>query len=284
MMAAERGASANTVGAYRRDLEFLAETIPCDITKCGKQHIEAILKNFSHDLSPRTIARKISSYRQYFNFLQEEGVRDDNPTAKIPLPKQPKPLPKFLSAADIRTLLDSVAEENSANAKRLYALIALLHATGLRVTELVTLKLTAVERMIKSGEPLLQVRGKGNKERLVPVSPQALAALKDYLDIRESNSDYLFPSRSKAGHLTRQNFAVSLKNAAVKAGLDSTKISPHVLRHSFATHLLSGGADLRLIQQLLGHADISTTEIYTHIKPEQMKTLVDKHHPLSDKS
>ncbi len=282
MMAAERGASLNTIAAYRRDLNYLDEFLPCDITKCQKPHLEKLLASFSGDLSPRTIARKISTFRQFFNFLQEEGTRDDNPTAKIPLPKQPKPLPKFLSAAEIRQLLDSVAEENTVTAKRLYALIALLHATGLRVTELVTLKFTAVEQMIKSGEPLLQVKGKGNKERIVPVSSQALMALKGYLDSRNSKSDYLFPSGSKQGYVTRQNFAVSLKKAATKAGLDATKVSPHVLRHSFATHLLSGGADLRLIQQLLGHADISTTEIYTHIKPEKMKALVENHHPLAD--
>lgn len=283
MMAAERGASANTIAAYRRDLEGLEAALSAKFDKCTQKQLERAIGKLGAELSPRSLARKISSFRQFFGFLQEEGARADNPAARIPLPKQPKSLPKFLSAQEVKQLLETVAAEDSNASVRLYALIALLFATGLRVSELVTLKLAAVDRMVKSGEPLLQVRGKGNKERLVPVNPQALAALKAYLDLREGKSPWLFPSRSKEGHLTRQNFALLLKEAALKAGLDPDKVSPHVLRHSFATHLLSGGADLRLIQQLLGHSDITTTEIYTHLKPEKMKSLVEKHHPLADK-
>ncbi len=283
MMAAERAASVNTLEAYKRDLIALEESVSGSLEQCSMKAIERQVASFYAELSPRSIARKISTYRQFFGFLQEENLRADNPAMAIPLPKQPKSLPKFLSAQEVRKLLDTVAEEQSPMAIRLYALIALLHATGLRVTELVTLKLLAVERMIKSGEPLLQVIGKGNKERLVPVNEQALQALKAYLEVRkQTKSPYLFPSSSKEGHLTRQNFAISLKKMATKAGLDASKVSPHVLRHSFATHLLAGGADLRLIQQLLGHADITTTEIYTHLKPELMKALVEGFHPLSD--
>lgn len=281
MMAAERGVAANTLAAYERDILQLLTLLGDSLPKADSSRLLQASATLNRGLSPRTIARKISSYRQFYGYLQDEGIRADNPALEIPMPKQPKSLPKFLTAAQIRQLLDVIAEENTAASTRLYALVALLHATGLRVSELVTLKLTAVERMIKSGEPLLQVVGKGNKERLVPVNSQALTALQRYLEQRDSESLYLFPSRSKAGHMTRQNFAVSLKRAAAKAGLDAQQVSPHILRHSFATHLLSGGADLRLIQQLLGHADISTTEIYTHIKPEKMKQLVEQHHPLA---
>ena len=282
-MAAERAASANTLAAYKRDLIALEEALSSPLERGSAKAVEKIVSGFHPEFSPRTIARKISTYRQFFGFLQEENIRADNPAMAIPLPKQPKPLPKFLSASQVRALLDAVAEDRSAASIRLYALIALLHATGLRVTELVTIKLSAVEQMINSGEPLLQVMGKGNKERLVPVNVQALDALQAYLEVRKQmKSPYLFPSTSKDWHLTRQNFAISLKKMAGKAGLDASKVSPHVLRHSFATHLLAGGADLRLIQQLLGHADITTTEIYTHLKPEQMKALVEQYHPLAD--
>jgi integrase/recombinase XerD len=282
MMVAERAAAKNTVAAYRRDLQLMAENSSVPLYKVDYPALEKLVNSNSAELSASSRARKISCLRQFYSYLQDENIREDNPALSLSLPKQKKSLPKFLTAEQISQLLNSIQENQDFASIRLYALIALLHATGLRVSELLELKTSAVMAMIRSGEPLLRVKGKGGKERIVPVNPTALQALKNYLENVLEDSEWLFPSRSKSGHLTRQNFAIMLKKAATNAGLDATQISPHVLRHSFATHLLSGGADLRLIQQLLGHADITTTEIYTHLKPEAMKQLVEQHHPLAD--
>ena len=283
---AERGASHNTVEAYQRDLIQLSQQIRADFKSCQTPQMERAVRAICSDLAESSHARKLSSYRQFFVFLQEEGVRQDNPVRAIPMPKQKKKLPHYLTAEQIRDLLAVVEGSDDSKAIRLYAMISLLHATGVRVSELLTLKMASMHRLLKSGEPILQVKGKGGKERLIPVHEHAVKALKRYLEIRaemvKEKSNWLFPSRGKLGHITRQNFAVALKQIAIEAGIAPSQISPHILRHSFATHLLKGGADLRLIQQLLGHADITTTEIYTHLQWEGMKELVEKHHPLGD--
>ncbi len=283
MMAAERGALKNTLDAYRRDLKFLALELKNSVNDCNQAEIEMVLRTLSVQQSPRTIARKLSCYRQFFSFLIDENIRNDNPALRIPLPKIPQTLPQFLNAEQIRQMIDVLESKNTSASRRLLALISLLYATGLRVTEMLTLKRKAVQEMLQSQEPLLRVLGKGNKERIVPVTAQALKALRNYLVDCDPQALWLFPAKTKAGHLTRQHFARMLKQAGLEAGLDADALSPHVLRHSFATHLLKGGADLRLIQQLLGHSDISTTEIYTHIQPERMKALLEKHHPLAEK-
>lgn len=288
MLLAERNASNHTLEAYRRDVQQLADYRKTNLLNCDQARIENFLDKECCMLSPRTRARKISSLRQFFNFLQDENERADNPAINLIMPKQPKSLPKFLSGDEMARLLESIRKDQTDEAIRLNALVSLLYATGLRVSELLSLPLSAINRIEKSGEPLLYIKGKGNKERIVPVSVKARQAVQEYLKIRKlfipksvGSSKWLFPSRSKQGYMTRQNFALMLKQAAVMAGFDSNRVSPHTLRHSFATHFLANDADLRLIQQLLGHSDITTTEIYTHLKPDKMKQLVETHHPLA---
>jgi len=278
MMVAERGASANTIEAYSRDLsEFAAyakrhrlafETIE-------KPAIEKYITTLGKsDLSAKTIARRISSIRQFFHFLYSEDIRKDDPATNIDSPKQTRSLPKSLSKDDIEKLITQARDYNDI---RLVAILELLYASGLRVSELVTLPLVAFNK----ANQFLIVRGKGNKERLVALNNAAIEAVGEYISKRSHHSNYLFSSGSKEGHLTRQRLGQMLKELALKAGIDPEKISPHKMRHSFASHLLEGGADLRIIQELLGHSDISTTQIYTHIEQDKLTNLVRNHHPLS---
>ncbi len=287
MMIVERGASRNTVDAYRRDLSdyfgFLqkngaaAETASADQIRA---YLSALAKA---GVKGSTAARRLSALRQFHRFLFAEGMRPDDPTIVIDAPKTASALPKILSEEEVDTLLKTARAEKSADGHRLVCLLELLYATGMRVSELVTLPLAAVLR----DEPFLLITGKGSKERLVPTGPAARAAVRDYLSVRPvfdsagEPSPFLFPSRGKEGHLTRQRFGQMLKELALAAGLDPAKVSPHVLRHAFASHLLAHGADLRIVQQLLGHADISTTQIYTHVQEERLKALVNQHHPLA---
>jgi integrase/recombinase XerD len=244
-----------------------------------KHQLEAYVTSLGKSgLSPRTVARRISSLRQLFHFLYSDEIRKDNPATTLDTPKLPRNLPNSLSAEDIATL---IAEAGKADDIRLVAMLELLYASGLRVSELVTLPLASLHKINTHDHHFLIVRGKGNKERIVPLHDAALAALNAYLATRDDDSSWLFPSRGKEGHITRQRFGQMLKELALKAGLDPEKISPHTLRHSFASHLLAGGADLRVIQELLGHADISTTQIYTHIEHEKLTKLVTSHHPLN---
>ena len=291
MLAAERGASLNTLAAYRRDLEdfrtnagALAEATP-----------EAV-RHYLNELPRRGFAatsqaRRLSALRQFFRFLVGESLRNDDPTATAERPKPRRPLPKLLSIADVDKLLEAARVEATVidltpgrrlAALRTAALLELLYATGLRVSELVSLPASAGG----AGRPLIAVRGKGGRERLVPLNKASHAALEAYRRFRVSlelpEGKWLFPADSASGHLTRQAFARDLKRIAGSAGLDARKLSPHVLRHAFATHLLAGGADLRAVQTLLGHADISTTQIYTHVLDERLKQLVNDHHPLAD--
>ncbi|SLN32689.1 site-specific tyrosine recombinase XerD [Oceanibacterium hippocampi] len=288
MLAAERGHAGNTLLAYRRDLEDFAAWQAGrggpDIGAAPADALRGYLAGMgAAGMASATIARRLSALRQYYRFLYAEGIRGDDPSAEIDSPKRGRRLPKAIGEAEVDALLEAARAIEGAEGARLRCLLELLYATGLRVSELVTLPFPLLRR----GSRVLLVRGKGNKERMVPLSEPALAALEDYLPHRErflagaGSLRYLFPSRGADGHLTRQRVQQRLKALAVAAGIPPARISPHVLRHAFATHLLSHGADLRAVQKMLGHADISTTEIYTHVLAERLQRLVQDHHPLS---
>jgi integrase/recombinase XerD len=287
MLAAERGASLNTQLAYGRDLEQLQDwlhTIGVELETADEAALRSYLAALSRaQVAPATAARRLSCLRQFYRFLFSEGVRSDDPTARLDSPRKARPLPKILSEEDVDKLLVAAHAQQDAEGLRLAALIEMLYATGLRVSELVGLPLSA----IREGTEAILVRGKGGKERMVPLNDAARDALAAYLKVRPAfvgeglESRWLFPSRGESGFLTRQRFAQLLKEAAVMAGIPRHKVSPHVLRHAFASHLLAHGADLRSVQQMLGHADISTTQIYTHVLEERLKTLVATHHPLA---
>lgn len=290
MLMAERNASANTIDAYRRDLKDAADALRGrgDLADASVEVLRAYVESLGRQkLKPATAARRISALRQYFKFLVTEGVRADDPTAALDAPKRGRPLPKVLSETEVAAMIEVVAREDKAAALRLGALIELIYGSGLRVSELVSLPLAAAKR----DQPFLVVRGKGAKERLVPLGDAAKQALTAYLAIRDKflprsikASPWLFPSRGGSGHLTRQRFGQLLKDAAVKAGIDPERVSPHVLRHAFATHLLDRGADLRALQKMLGHADIATTQIYTHVATGRLAALVAEAHPLANAS
>ena len=287
MMAAERNAAANTIAAYRRDLTDAAEWLAGrgqGLEDAANDDLRAWLAGLSRGgLAASTQARKLSAVRRFFRFLFTERYRADDPAAALDAPKRGRPLPKVLSVDDIGALLGVAREDGSARGVRMVCLIEMLYAAGLRVSELLTLPFPPA----RGDRRFLMVRGKGGKERLAPLSPEALAALDAYLDVRPrfltrgAPSGFLFPSRGREGHLTRQHFALELKRLADAAGIGRTNVSPHVLRHAFATHLLAGGADLRALQKLLGHADIATTQIYTHVGDDALSGLVSDAHPLA---
>jgi integrase/recombinase XerD len=282
MMTAERGAAGNTLTSYAHDLQeayaFLKKR-KTSLTGAQKQDIETYAASLSRQgLSPRTVARRLSSLRQFFHFLYTENIRADNPATLLETPHQSRSLPKSLSAEDIEKLIATARSDNNL---RLTAMLELLYASGLRVSELVSLPQSCLRTAQAQARPFLLVRGKGSKERIVPLHDGALEALNAYLAARKQESTWLFASSNGKKHLTRQRFGQMLKELAIKAGLDPEKISPHTLRHSFASHLLAGGADLRVIQELLGHADISTTQIYTHVQQDKLTKLVTAHHPLA---
>jgi integrase/recombinase XerD len=290
MMGVERGASDNTLASYRRDLEDASEAMKGGLANAGSGEIRAYLGSLaSRGFAASSQARKLSSLRQFYKFLYAENLRADDPTGTLDSPKQDRALPKTMSEAETGRLLDRAALEAKEPdgdlfaVKRMHALVEVLYATGLRVSELVSLPVTVALR----DDRFFVVRGKGNKERMVPLSPKAREAMRSWLAERNENealakSRYLFPSGSENGYLPRQVFARDLKGLAARAGISAAKISPHVLRHAFASHLLQNGADLRAVQQLLGHADISTTQIYTHVLEERLVRLVNDHHPLAD--
>lgn len=289
MLMAERNAAANTLAAYRRDLEDAQAYLKgrgSDLVQADTAALRAYLGACAAaDLAPRTQARRLSALRQFYRFLVEDGQRGDDPATALEAPKLGRPLPKLLSEDEMLAVIAICRDLDGAEGARLLAMVELLYATGLRVSELVKLPLSAVMR----DQPFMTVMGKGSKERLVPLNPPAKAALSAYLVARpgflkEKVSPYLFPSRGKEGHLTRQRFGQMLKEIGLKAGLDPARISPHVLRHAFASHLLDHGADLRSLQKMLGHADIATTQIYTHVQEERLRGLVEAHHPLSTRS
>jgi len=294
MIAAERGASANTLDAYRRDLtDFSADlanagdTIAAADNNALRTHLGRLGKR---GLAAASVARRLSAIRQLYRFLYSEGHRSDDPAAVIEGPKRGRSLPKVLSVKQVDDLLAQAREGVKAEAKserlraaRLNCLLEVLYATGLRVSELVSLPEAAARR----DQRMLVIRGKGGRERLVPLNDQAKRTMTDYLALRTEakldKSKWLFPSFGESGHLSRQHFARELKALAAAAGLKTAQVSPHVLRHAFASHLLQNGADLRVVQTLLGHADISTTQIYTHVLEERLKSLVRDLHPLAEK-
>ncbi len=276
MLAVERGAAPNTLAAYRRDLDA-AEELLGDPAHASHEQI-ADLAGAWADLAPATVARKSSALRQFFGFALDEGWRADDPSAALPRPGARRPLPKVLSHAEVERLFERAeleAESGSPTTIRMLTMLELLYGSGLRVSELVTLPVSAVPR----DAPLLTVTGKGGQARMVPVSGRAQEALGRWLGVRDAQSPYLFPSRKK--HLSRVRLFQMLKELAIRADLAPEKISPHVLRHAFATHLLEGGTDLRVLQTLLGHADISTTQIYTHVDAARLVALVNTRHPLA---
>ena len=288
-MAAERGASNNTCQAYQRDIADFSEWMSQrgrSIEAATSDDIRGFLSALAdRQLATSSSARKLSTLRQFFGFLQGDGHRSDNPTAIVDSPRQGRSLPKVLSEADVDRLLAATRTVKGPAGIRLTAMMELLYATGLRVSELVALPLNAVT----GKRQFLLVTGKGNKERLVPITGEARAAVDAYLEIwlmfvpDGKQSKFLFPSRGKEGHITRRRFAQMLADLAPGAGLHHHQVSPHILRHAFASHLLANGADLRLVQQMLGHADISTTQIYTHVLDARLKNLVNDMHPLSKK-
>lgn len=280
MLAAERGAAANTLAAYRRDLAGAGDLIGSLVM--ADRAALAQLGEAWRDLAPASLARKASALRQFYGFLVDEGWRGDDPGDALPRLRPRRSLPRLLSHAEI-TALFALAEADAGTgdptALRMLALIELLYGSGLRATELVSLALSAVPR----DAPFLTITGKGGQQRLVPVGERAGAALRGWLRVRPAGGRHVFPS-PRGGHLSRVRLFQLLRDLALRAGLDPEKVSPHVLRHAFATHLLEGGADLRVLQTLLGHADIATTQIYTHVDGARLVALVNQRHPLARES
>ncbi len=296
MMSAERGSAGNTLDSYRNDLTDAGAFLRgagCSLLAATSDDLRRYLADISaRGFAASSQARRLSALRQFYRFLYAEGLRGDDPTGVLDSPKKAMSLPKTMSVDQVSTLLDRARdeadeaglepEERLARTRRL-VLIELLYATGMRVSELVGLPASVAAQ---DDDRFLIVRGKGNKERLVPLSSAARDALIEYVSVMravdpDGESPFLFPSRSASGHLPRQVFARELKQLAGRCGLDAAKLSPHILRHAFASHLLQNGADLRVVQELLGHADISTTQIYTHVLEERLQKLVNDHHPLA---
>lgn len=290
MITVERGAAKNTIESYRRDL--------CDFNRfCAARNrlienadnnlIRAYVKKLSSaGIAPSTSARRLSALRQFFRFLHAEGFRFDDPSSSLDSPKLRRPLPKNLNEEEVELLIETAGNKSGIEGLRLIALVEILYATGLRASELVGLPLSAISR---DGRILI-VKGKGGKERMLPLNEPASNAIKTYKVVRDRflpkgyngvDPGWLFPSRSNQGYLTRARFGQLLKELASEAGLDPRRVSPHVLRHSFASHLLAHGADLRSLQQMLGHSDIATTQIYTHVLQERLRQLLEDVHPLS---
>jgi len=284
MMAAERGASRHTLDAYFRDLDDFsgfASSRGEAIEAAGTETLREFLSDMAdRGLAPRTAARRLSALRQFFHFLMADGRRQDDPTHGLDSPRLGRPLPKYLGEPAVEKLLQTAKAEDGVKARRTEAIVELLYATGLRVSELCGLSVAAFAR----GQSTLVVRGKGNKERMIPLGLPALRAVEAWMDVRQPKaSKWLFPATNGAKPISRGVVANLLKQLAADAGVPPSSLSPHVLRHSFASHLLAGGADLRSVQQMLGHADIATTEIYTHVQEERLTALVKGSHPLAGK-
>jgi integrase/recombinase XerD len=288
MLSAERGLAKNSLAAYEADLKDFAGFLTArneGPERIGIDGLRLYVQGLADaGLKPATAARRLSALRQFFRFLLQDGIRSDDPAGLLDAPKRARPLPKLLSEDEVDRLLQAARalRDDPAEAARLTALLEVLYASGLRVSELVSLRWPPF-----GDDPrFLVIRGKGGKERLVPLSEPARQAIEDYAGWRSEfitgkSSPWLFPSRGESGHLTRQRFGQLLKDLAVAAGIDPAKVSPHVLRHAFASHLLAHGADLRAVQKMLGHADISTTQIYTHVLEARKQALVRQHHPLA---
>ena len=285
MMSAERGASNNTLDAYGRDLLDASGYLGGGLTNAGPSDLSQWMRSLAKDgLAPSTQARKLSSLKRFFRFLFEEGDRKDDPTSRLDGPKVQRDVPDVLSREEVNLLLKACADDT-----RLTCLLELLYGAGLRVSELVSLRLGSLprKRLGLWDTREIIIRGKGGKERLCPLGAPALLALTNWLGARDSDkngtgsADFVFPSRGKAGHLTRRRLGQMLETLSNKAGLDPSRVYPHALRHAYATHLLQGGADLRSVQTLLGHADIATTQIYTHVLTDELAELLETSHPLA---
>jgi integrase/recombinase XerD len=290
MMAAERGAARNTLTAYGKDLEDAAAFLKArglTFESAAAEDIEAWFADLSdRGLAASTAARRRAAVRQFYRFVLGEGWRTDDPSRRVEAPKTGRPLPKVLSRDEVDRLIAAATARDGGQGRRLACLIELTYASGLRVSELTSLTLAALAR----DPAYLIIKGKGGKERLAPLNPAARTAVKAWLEVRTAflprgvkDSPWLFPSRGKAGRLTPRRFSQLLEDAAVVAGIDAARVSPHVLRHAFATHLLEGGADLRVVQTLLGHSDIATTQIYTHVAGDRLREVVQSKHPLGRK-
>jgi integrase/recombinase XerD len=290
MMAVERAAAQNTLAAYGRDLAdagaFLTRRGP-GLGGASADDVEAYFSDLgARGLSPATAARRRAAVRQFYRFVLGEGWRDDDPSRRVEAPKKGRPLPKVLSREEMDRLIAAAGARDGAQGLRFGCMVELAYASGLRISELTALPLAAVVR----DPAYLIVKGKGGKERVAPLNAAARTAVKTYLGVRnkflpkgDRSNPWLFPSRGKAGRLTPRRFAQVLDEAAADAGIDPERVSPHVLRHAFATHLLEGGADLRVVQKLLGHADIATTQIYTHVASDRLREIIQTRHPLARK-
>mgnify|MGYP006428256233 CR=1 FL=1 len=302
MLRTEKNAADNTVQAYERDLTdftiFMRDVAKSEINNASTDDIKEYLKDLANkqhqkgdktaQIAKRTVARRLSALRQFYRFLISDNIRKDDPTSTVESPKQGRSIPKTLTEDEVNTLIKAAAGTGTPENVRLVCLLEILYASGLRVSELVGLPLSA----LGDGNQFLMVEGKGGRERMVPLTDTAQKAVEDYLNVRKHfiasddtahQSQWVFPSRtSDSGHLTRQRFAQLLKDLSERAGIEDEKVSPHILRHAFATHLLSNGADLRSVQKMLGHADIATTQIYTHIVGDKAKKAVEENHPLAE--
>lgn len=279
MLASEAGASRNTLLAYRSDLEAGAAALPSGLGRADLESLKDLAPQWS-ELASSTLARRAASLRRFYGFLHDEGLRADDPSAALPRPKLVRPLPRILDEDEVAAMFRAVEDRAASGqpvAVRNLALLELLYGSGLRATELVSLPWRAV----RPGQPFLILRGKGSKERLVPVSERAAKAVEAWSTHVPADSSFLFPSRAK--HLSRMRLFQIIRLIAAEAGIAPERVSPHVLRHAFATHLLAGGADLRALQTLLGHADIATTQIYTHVDSDRLVQLVNERHPLAQK-
>ncbi len=288
MMSAERGAARATLKNYQRDLENFAKFAGGEGARVSSVDT-GVIRNYlafmaNAGLAASTAARRLSALRQFFGFLYAEGLRSDDPCIPVDGPRRNRPLPKVLAENEVERLLIEARKKSGPDGARLVALVETLYAAGLRVSELVSLPVSVAT----SDTRIIMVRGKGDKERIVPLSEAAKKAIVDYVDVRPvflkngEPSPWLFPSRGASGHLTERRFGQMIKELAYDAGIEFSRVSPHVLRHAFASHLLAHGADLRAVQQMLGHADISTTQIYTHVLEERLKEIVTRHHPLNN--
>ena len=279
MMAAEAGASRHTLAAYRNDLERASEALGGALGEVSSERVSLLGEKWAQ-LAPSTVARRSAALRRFFGFLSDEGLRRDDPSSALPRPRFERPLPRILDETEVQRMFEAAEDRAAAGtstAVRNLALLELLYGSGLRASELVTLPRGA----LRKGQPFLILRGKGSKERLVPISSRAEAAVERWSEHVPGNSLWLFPS-GKA-HLSRVRLFQIVRQMAADAGISPERVSPHVLRHAFATHLLSGGADLRVLQSLLGHADIATTQIYTHVDSARLVELVNSRHPLADR-
>jgi integrase/recombinase XerD len=292
-ISAEKASAKNTIEAYRHDLSDLSSFLTkkkTNIENASRDNLQQYVRSISVDkFSGKTAARRISAIRQIYKFLSIENIRKDNPAIDLESPRQGKSLPKYLSENEVELLLESSHHDSSPEGLRLAAMLEIMYASGMRVTELVSLPIDIIQKSSKEKKmrEVLIINGKGRKERMIILNGSALNSLEKYLKVRENflkenaTSKFLFPSNSKDGYITRQRFFQLVKQIAVDVGIDRGRVSPHVIRHSFASHLLHNGADLRVLQELLGHADISTTQIYTHVLNERMLALVREKHPLA---